>query len=118
VVAAAVIAAAGFDDIPARLAVMASAVAGCTAAMADTGAGVAVAALAYLLFNGFLVNQHGELTWDGTASVWHLAVFTLAIGLGLIWRYICYIRARAAMAVELVELINTQISDDKESHGA
>ncbi len=118
VTAAAVLAAAAFPAVPARLAVMALAVAGYSAVVADTRASLAVAALAYLLFNGFLANRYGELAWDGATSVWHLAIFVLAVGSSLVWRWVRYTRVRAAFAAELDELVDITISDDKESHGA
>lgn len=118
VTAAAAFAAVGFPDVPARLVVMALAVAGYVAMVADTRANAAVTTVAYLLFDGFLVNKHGELSWDGTTSMSHLAVFVVAVGLGLARRSIHYARHRGAPAAELDYITNILSSNDKESHGA
>lgn len=75
-VAAAALSAALFPpvDMAARLAVVSVAVGVCAATTADTWASLVTAGLGYLLFCGFLVNRYGELTWDGTTSVWHVTV--------------------------------------------
>ncbi len=43
--------------------------------MARVGVGMATAGLAYLLFDGFLVNRHGELIWSGTTSTCELLAY-------------------------------------------
>jgi hypothetical protein len=90
-----------------RLGVMALVVAGYTAMVDDAWASLATAGLGYLLFNGFLVNRAGELTWIGTTNVWQLGVFVVALGLGLGCRSIGRILARAALSAELEDLIHT-----------
>jgi hypothetical protein len=42
-----------------------------------------VAALAYLLIDGFLVNHFGILSWDGTPAVYRLVVVSMSAGVGL-----------------------------------
>lgn len=106
-----------FPDVPARLAVVALAVGGFAALVDDARAGLAVGGLGYLLFDGFLVNQYGELTWTGTTTVWHVAAFALALMLGLGLRRVRAIRSRAAMNHELHELLHTKRIEPKESHG-
>jgi hypothetical protein len=121
VTATAALAAAVSPNVPTRLLVMALAVAVYTVVVADTCASGAVAALAYLLFDGFLVNRHGELTWDGTTSTWYLTAFVVAAGPGLARRWVRYARVRAALVAELDELVNTPASNNiehKESRGA
>jgi hypothetical protein len=117
VVATAVTSAAS-AEASARLAVTAVAVAGYAAGVADARAGVAVAGMAYLLFDGFLVNRHGELTWGGATSVRHLAIFASAVGLGLLPRLIHYVMVRAALIAELEDMAEITISNDKESRSA
>jgi hypothetical protein len=93
-------------------------VSGYAIVIADTGASVVVAGMAYLLFDGFLVNRHGELTWGGATSVRHLAIFVSAVGLGLLPRLIHYVRVRAALIAELDDMAEITISNDKESRSA
>jgi hypothetical protein len=96
----------------ARLLVVAIAVCGYSSAVRDAQASFAVAGLAYLLFTGFLLNRYGDLTWDGTTSVWHLVAFSGAMGLGLGLRWIRTRRADMAVDIELKELI------EEETNGA
>jgi hypothetical protein len=77
VVAATPVAAVVFAPAPVwpRLLTVAVAVGWQAASFADVAAAAATAGLgyllfSYLLFNGFLVNRFGELTWHGVASVW------------------------------------------------
>jgi len=46
------------------------------------GATVAVAGLGYLVFDGFIVNQLGTLSWDGRADVGRLVALTAAVVCG------------------------------------
>src|SRR5262245_33216568 len=62
---------------------MAFAVAVGAALISDLRFATAFAVMGYLLFVGFLVNQYGELRWDGRASLGPLAVFGFAFWLGL-----------------------------------
>lgn len=96
----------------ARLLIVAIAVCGYSSVVRDARASLTVAGLAYLLFTGFLLNHYGDLTWDGTTSVWHLVAFLGATGLGLGLRWICTQRADMAVDIELKELIK------EETHGA
>lgn len=85
-VGASIVAAALVSDPWGRLVIVALAVGGYAALVDDVRACLATAAPGYLLFDlfdGFLVNRLGELTWDGTTSMWHLVVFALTVGLGL-----------------------------------
>lgn len=115
-VAATAVAAAMFPDVPARLAVVALGVAAYAAAAEDLRAVLSTAAVGYLLFVGFLVNRHGELAWTGTTSVRDVAVFALAVGVGLVWRWIRTIRAEAARDDELNELLGNTEPMKKETH--
>jgi hypothetical protein len=94
------------------------AVGGFAALADDVRAGLAAGGLGYLLFDGFLVNRYGELTWTGRTSVWHLAAFALALTLGLGWRRLRTVRARAAVDAELNALLDAVESNEKEPHGA
>jgi hypothetical protein len=88
VVASSVVAVVLFPEVAARLVVLTVPLVVYASVVDDPRAGLATAGLGYLVFNGFLVNRYGELTWDGTPSVWHLAMFVLAVGVGLAWRAI------------------------------
>ncbi len=107
-----------FSGIAVQLVVMALAVGVYAALVDDTRAAVVTAGLGLLLFTGFLANRYGELTWDGTTTLWHLVAFILAAGLGLGLRWIRTAQAEAAVAAELGALLTNPISNEKESHGA
>jgi hypothetical protein len=96
-------AAALFPTVDARLVVMAVAVGGCASRL-DARAGFAVGGLAYLVFDGFLLNGLGELTWDGTTGLWHLAVFTLAVVVGLGQQWVRTAQADRALSKEIDEM--------------
>jgi hypothetical protein len=115
-VAATAVAAAMFPGVPARLAVVALWVAAYAAAVEDLWAVLSTAAVGYLLFDGFLVNRHGELAWTGTTSVRDVAVLALAVGVGLVWRWIRAVKADAARDDELHELLGDTESIKKETH--
>lgn len=116
VVASVAVAPVLFPEPAARLLVVVIAVGGFAALADDIRAGLAAGGLGYLLFDGFLVNRYGELTWTGTTSVWHLVAFALALALGLGWRGLRSIRARVAADAELNALLDTIESDEKASH--
>jgi hypothetical protein len=78
--------AAAFPGVPIRLGVMAVATAVYAALVENARAGLATAGLGYLVFNGFLVNRFGELTWNGMNSIRHAAVLAAAAGVGLGFR--------------------------------
>lgn len=101
----------------ARLVVVCLAVGGYAALVADTRASLATAALGFLLFDGFLVNRDGELSWDGRTTSWHLVAFVLATGLGLGQRWIRHARADLAVDEELNEIVENIDTRMKESHG-
>lgn len=69
-------------DVSARLVLVAIGVGVYTALSSNVGASLVSAGLGYLLFRGFLVTGHGELTWDD-GSLRQLLVFALAVGLGV-----------------------------------
>lgn len=96
-----------FRDVDARLAAVALAVGGHAAAAATARASFAVAAIGYLIFDGFLVNRLGELTWDGMTGFLRLFVFVLAVGLGLGLRRVRAILADLALAREAAGLAGT-----------
>jgi hypothetical protein len=108
---AAVAVAAPFPGIPARVVIVSLALGVFTAFVDDPRAAAPVAVLGYLLFDGFLVNRFGDLTWSGTTSVWPVAAFLAAVGLGLGWRWLRRARARAAFAADLAEVLGAEDSD-------
>jgi hypothetical protein len=107
-----------FPEVNARLAVVVAVVGGYAGVVADAGASLATAGLGYLVFDGFLLNRLGELTWNGMTNVWHLINFALAVGAGLAWRLIRAIRADLAPAREAAGLAGAadpQVIDKKEA---
>jgi hypothetical protein len=96
-----------FPEVNARLAVVAVVVGGYAAAVADSRASLATAGIGFLIFDGFLLNRLGELTWNGKTSVWHLIIFALAVGFGLARRRVRAIRADLALASEAAGLART-----------
>lgn len=66
-----------------RLAVVALAAGVFAAVVPSAAASLATGALGFLLFIGFLVNDYGELTWDGERTQAYLLFMTLAVALGL-----------------------------------
>jgi hypothetical protein len=71
------------DDRGDRLAVMAAAVA-VFCAVAGWRSGLPVAAVGYLLFDGFLANRYGELTWAHKAGFHAVSMIALAAALGVV----------------------------------
>jgi MFS family permease len=70
-----------------RLLVMALAMAAGAALIPDWRYSAGLGLIGYLLYVGFLVNEYGELTWDGHGSLWDLGVFTVGFVLGLAQRW-------------------------------
>lgn len=103
-------------EVSARLVVVAIAVGAYAAAVADVRASLATAALGYLLFTGFLVNQYGDLAWDGASSGWHLLVLALPAGLSLASRWIRAAKAEITRAEDLNEIFGNTDSREKEPH--
>jgi hypothetical protein len=101
-----------FPEVNARLVMIAVVVGGYAAAVADTRASFATAGMGFLIFDGFLLNRLGELTWNGKTSVWHLSTFALAVGLGLAWRRIRAIRADLVLAREAAALAGATDTND------
>jgi hypothetical protein len=65
-----------------RLAVIAAAIA-VFSVVAGWQPALPVAALGYLLFDGFLANRYGELTWDHQTGPRAVGVIVLAVALGV-----------------------------------
>lgn len=103
-------------DVWARLVVVSIAAGGYAAIVADVRASLVTAGLGYLMFTGFLVNRYGELTWDGTTSVWRVIVLAAAVGIGAGAGRILAVVADLAWEDELNELVQTR-TNEKESHG-
>lgn len=104
------------SDVWARLVVVSIVAGGFAATVADVWAGLVTAGLGFLLFTGFLVNSFGELTWDGTTSVWQVLVFAAAAGVGVGLRWIRAVMAELAWQDEVDELV-ARHTNEKESHG-
>ena len=66
-----------------RLTVMAAAI-GVFCVVAGWQSGLAVAAVGYLIFDGFLANRYGELTWDHKAGFHGVSMIALAAALGVV----------------------------------
>jgi hypothetical protein len=66
-----------------RFAVIALAVAGFAGATLDELALAVVVPLGFGVLNGFLENQHGQLSWHGSSDLWRLMVLVISAGLGL-----------------------------------
>ena len=90
-VGATIVSALAFTAPIAGLVVMALAVAGYAMFVDDVRAALATGAVGYLLFDGFLVNRYGDLTWPGTTS---LVAFVLAVVLGVGLRWLRHTRTK------------------------
>ncbi|MFC7247444.1 DUF4118 domain-containing protein [Catellatospora aurea] len=90
-IAAAVLA----DDPTARMIIVAAVIGVYAATVADTRASLATTLIGFGLFNGFLVNGYGELSFHGTQTLWNLSVFGVALGLGLGQRWLRQVRDTA-----------------------
>jgi hypothetical protein len=81
-----------------RLMVMATAIA-VFCVVAGWQSGLPVAAVGYLLFDGFLANRYGELTWDHQTGPRAIGVIALAVALGLTIGWLRSIPYRAAPTI-------------------
>jgi K+-transporting ATPase KdpF subunit len=66
-----------------RLGVFAVALAGSAAVTADLRAAAVVTVIGYLMFDAFLVNPMGELSWQGMPDMRRFAVLVIAVLIGL-----------------------------------
>jgi hypothetical protein len=115
----AAMAAATITGVSARLAVIAVAVAAYAAASTGVLAAAVTAGLGYLVFNGFLLNRYGELSWSGRASASQVVILALAVGGGRALRWLRRIRNPAAMDNECRDYQSIESTPNKkESHGA
>jgi hypothetical protein len=83
-----------------RLAGMAAAIA-VFCAVAGWRSGLPVAAVGYLLFDGFLANRYGELTWDHQAGPRAIGVIASSAALGLVVGWLRSNPYRAAPTIRL-----------------
>jgi hypothetical protein len=67
-----------------RLIVVAAAVGLFAALTVDWRAAVFIAGLAWLVVDGFLVDQYGQLSWHGPADLVRLVVLVATAGLGVV----------------------------------
>jgi hypothetical protein len=67
-----------------RLGLMAVALAACAVVTANLRAAALVMVIGYLVFDGFLANRMGELTWTGAPDVRRLCVLAAGTGVGLV----------------------------------
>ncbi|HEV8529276.1 MAG TPA: hypothetical protein VGS60_17300 [Actinomycetes bacterium] len=81
-----------------RLMVMATAIA-VFCVVAGWQSGLPVAAVGYLLFDGFLANRYGELTWDHQTGPRAIGVIALAAAFGLA---IGWLRSRSQRAAPTI----------------
>jgi len=81
-----------------RLTVMAAAIA-VFCVVAGWQSGLPVAAVGYLLFDGFLANRYGELTWDHQTGPRAIGVIALAAAFGLA---IGWLRSRSQRAAPTI----------------
>jgi len=115
VVGATIGAAALTAGVPGRLAVIAL-VAGAVAAWVDDArAAVATAGVGFLLFDGFLVNRYGDLSWHGRTSLWQVAVLAVALGVGRGWRRLQTLRVSAARDRDIEGLLGATRVDHGET---
>lgn len=99
VVAAGLIAATVPASLPAwRLVVMAVAVAVVAAVSLNARATAVLALIAFLIVNGFLEDEFGELSWHGLADLWRAVALAAAGGFGLAAGWCCRYRPARAVA--------------------
>lgn len=71
-------------EIDARLAVMAVGLVAFAAAVVDVAAAAISVGVGFLLFDGFVEGNHGDLVWKGRADLIRLGVLCLAAVVGLL----------------------------------
>lgn len=108
-----------------RLALMAAAVA-VFCAVAGWRSGLPVAAVGYLIFDGFLANRYGNLTWDHQAGPRALGVLALAATVGVVVGRLRSSPSRAVpvirpsgdnAAIDNTAISNTASDSHKETRG-
>ena len=67
-----------------RLGVVAASLAGFAALPITAAAAAGTGLLAFLVFDGFLVNSLGQLSWHGAADGWRLLTLAVAVAAGFI----------------------------------
>jgi hypothetical protein len=84
-----------------RLGLFALALAGFAALTVDVTAAAVVTVIGYLVFDGFLVNALGELTWRGAPDVRRFLILVAAavvgLGVGMLRRWIRQLRRFAPL---------------------
>ncbi|GIF97640.1 hypothetical protein [Catellatospora citrea] len=109
-----ILAGAFVTEEPGRL-MLAAAVTGVFAAVvADTRASLLTGLLGFLLFDGFLVNRFGELSWDGVTTLFNLTVFGVAVGVGLGQRWIRQAVARPARTPDADPVVTELITASRQ----
>ncbi|BCJ75113.1 hypothetical protein CS0771_46570 [Catellatospora sp. IY07-71] len=93
------------DDTTAQLVVVAVALAGFAAVVADTRTSVYTTVIGFVLFESLLADRHGFPMLDGTATGWHVSVLLAALGLGLGQRWLRHVRDDAALDREIEDLM-------------
>jgi hypothetical protein len=75
------------QDLGVKTAALSVVLAGLAAVAVDLRSTAIVLVIAWLLLDGFVVNQAGQLSWHGTADLWRLSLLALgsALGLALGW---------------------------------
>jgi hypothetical protein len=71
------------SDSGLRVGLLVLTVGGFAAVTADPRATVFVAAIGYLVFDGFLINEMGKLSWHGTSDLRRVVVCVAAVLVGL-----------------------------------
>lgn len=109
VLAAVVAGALPVGDGPARLLVVAFAVAAVAAVTTDPVAAAVTAVLAWLVVDGFLVDRSGVLAWHGTADLYRTGVLAGAgvagLAVGAARRWLVHRRDHRAWLAECRELL-------------
>ena len=93
------------DDTTAQLVVVAVALAGFAAVVADTRTSVYTTVIGCVLFESLLADRHGFPMLDGTTTGWHVSVLLAALGLGLGQRWLRHVRDDAALDREIEDLM-------------
>ena len=117
VATAAALAAAPLPATGARLTLICAVLAAHAWLVPDIRAALAGAGMAFLLLDGFLVNSHGELSWDGRASLAQVALLALTSLPALVRGRLDVVRGDRALAAELATLIRAHESSDDQPGG-